>query len=325
MAVLISSSESSFLNVAVVTLLALGVPLVLLQVWIKLNQGRTQIRRDRFMLREQELEHELQMRRLMREFEGDASGLGPSRPSEPKPRAQAAATEGAVFERAVDAIAEVQLRLAWEELPVASELVELPRYIPISIYADSNNAADYYAIRDAIEGLLKEFGFVIVSEGRLEEGSLFQRMTAKLKDPATKAEVKRQATLAHLALQQETLGRAQADINAKQAEAAREVHKILSSHDRYVIVIGSLVGVTERSANGTRSSMIVELTPDELATFYREGDALKNVSRAFELIAAMKPEEAARQLESKALPETTTGETEGIPGRDGPLGLPPGT
>jgi hypothetical protein len=283
------------------------------------------MKRERFQLVEQEMEHELRMRRLRRDLESDEPGLGRARPIEPQPRAEAAAAEGAVFEQAVDAIAEVQLRLAWEEVPVASELVELPRYIPISIYADSSNPADYYAIRDAIEQLLREFGFLIVSEGRLEEGSLFQRMTAKLKDPATKAEVKRQAMLAHLALQQETLGRAQADINAKQAEAAREVHKILSDHDRYVIVIGSLVGVTERSLDGSRNSMIVELTPDELATFYREGDALKNVSRAFELLAAMKPEEVDRQLARKVLSETTGGETRQLQSQDDPPALPPGS
>ena len=303
-------------------LLAIGAVLVVVFV---VPRTRMQMRRERFRLIEQEMEHELKMRRLRRDLEADEHDVSRTRPTEPQPRAEAAAIEGAVFEQTVDAIAEVQLRLAWEEVPVASELVELPRYIPISIYADTTNPADYYAIRDAIERLLREFGFVIVSEGRLEDGSLFQRMTAKLKDPATKAEVKRQATLAHLALQQETLGRAQADINARQAEAAREVHKILSDHDRYVIVIGSLVGVTERSLDGRRNSIIVELTPDELAAFYREGDALKNVSRAFELLAAMKPEEAARQLDRRALPEATGGETQELPGQDDPPALPPGT
>lgn len=307
-------------------LICMAVAVLVLRETIKLTHARTQMRRERFELREHELEHELKMRRLRRELdEQDEGGLGRVRPIEPQPRAAAATAEGAIFEQAVDAIAEVQLRLAWEEITVASELVELPRYIPISIYAESNNPANYYAIRDAIESLLREFGFVIVSEGRLEKGSLFQRMTAKLKDPATKAEVKRQATLAHLALQQETLGRAQADINAKQAEAAREVHKILSDHDRYIIVIGSLVGVTERGLDGRRNSMIVELTPDELATLYREGDALKNVSRAFELLAAMKPEEAARQLDRLALPEMTAETTNKLPPTDSPPGLPPGT
>jgi hypothetical protein len=320
-----TTSSVELLPTSGVILVALTAAILVLRETIRLARARTQMRRERFELVEQELEHELKMRRLRRELDRDeVKGFGP-RPTEPLPRAQAAAVEGAVFEQAVDAIAEVQLRLAWEEVPVASELVELPRYIPISIYADTTDPAAYYAIRDAIERLLGEFGFVIVSEGRLEDGSLFQRMTAKLKDPATKAEVKRQATLAHLALQQETLGRAQADINAKQAEAAREVHKILSGHDRYVIVIGSLVGVTERSIDGRRNSMIVELTPDELAAFYREGDALKNVSRAFELLAAMKPDEAARQLDHRALPEMTGSETQELPDQDEPRALPPGT
>jgi hypothetical protein len=317
-------AEGTLLSVITIAVIVLVTPLVVLQVWIKLNQGRMELRREQAELREHEIAHEIEMRRQTRELESEFGDLGRGRPVESQPRAEAAAVEGAVFERAVDAIAELQLRLAWEEVPAGSDLVELPRYIPMSIYADSSNPADYYAIRDAIEHLLREFGFVIVSEGRLEEGSLFQRMTAKFKDPATKAEVKRQARLAHLALQQERLGRAQADINVKQAEAAREVHKILSDHDRYVIVIGSLVGVTERSLAGTRNSMIVELTPDELATFYREGDALKNVSRAFELLAAMKPEEAARQLGRKSLPETTGDETQQLQDREDPPALPPG-
>ena len=70
--------------------------------------------------------------------------------------------------------------------------------------------------------------------------------------------------------------------------------------------------------------MIVELTPDELAAFNsREGNVLKNVFCAFELLAAMKPEEAARQLDRLALPEMTTTTRNSL--NMTRCGLPPGT
>jgi hypothetical protein len=238
---------------------------------------------------------------------------------DPRKRIATASKAGTVFEPLEDAVADLQLRLATLDVGIEEDSATLTRYLPVSVYVDSDDPDEFYALHDAMVRLLETFDFNVVSETQLRRGSIFQKLTAKLRDPATKAELKRQAQLAQLALQQETLGRAQAEINARQAQAAAEVHKILDTHDDYVIAIGSLVGVTHEDDEGRRSSMIVELTPDELIAFQRAGRAVESAAGAFQMLSAIRPKEVLR----RHFAEERTDQPRHLPPGSEPPGLPP--
>jgi hypothetical protein len=301
------ATGAAFIVVVTVTLAFQG--------WIRFRHEQVRHRRDLL-----ELDHQARAfdAELSERLTSVADSKKPISSAHPRERMRMASSSGAVFEPLEDAVANLQVRLASLDSDADPESVELPRYMPISVYVDSNDPGEFYALRDAVVRLLDAFGFEVVSETEVRHGSIFQRLTAKLSSPATKAELRRQAQLTHLALQQQTLGLAQAEINAMQAQAAAEVNRILEGHDDYVLVVGSLVGVTHRNDDGRRSSMIVELTPDELIAFQRSGNAVHDASIAFNMLAAIRPEEVVRQQPTEEAPDWYRH----LPAGDEPIGLP---
>jgi hypothetical protein len=274
----------------IVALAAIG-----LRGWSLLRREQAAQRREAIDLEHRARIGDLEIRERIAQFENQASKQDrhakKPRSGNPSDRISAASEAGSLFEPVADAVAELQLRVAFLDVGLNDEAA-LSRYLPVSIYVASDDPGEFYVLRDAIARLLETFDFEIVSETQATRGSIFQSLTAKLRSPAAKAEFKRQAQLAHLALQQQTLGLAQAEINEKQTNAAAEVHKILETQDNYVIAVGSLVGVTHTDDNGLRHSMIVELTPDELIEFQRTGHAMDNAAGAFQTLASLRPEEA---------------------------------
>lgn len=280
--------------------------------WTMVRREQAQQKREAIELRHQARINELEIQERMARLE-DRATIGERGRSpyggDPNERITAASEAGTLFEPIDDAVAELQLRLAFIDIGLNDEAT-LPRYMPISVYVAGSDPGEFYLLRDAVVRLLETFDFEVASETQLTRGSIFQNLTAKLRSPATKAEFKRQAQLAQLAIQQQTLGLAQADINAKQAGAAAEVHKILDTHDDYVIMVGSLVGVTHRGGDGRRRSMIVELTPDELVAFQRAGHAMDNAAGAFQKLAELRPEEV---LHDSAPPGLQSKNPPGLP------------
>jgi hypothetical protein len=297
---LLFSDSTTSLDILVLAASLIGIAAAAARVWSQVQRDRLSFKRDAV-----ELAHIERTYAAGHDERTDTLRVDPSASKEPyggdpQRRLREATAGGATFQRLEDAIADLQFRLAILDADVDDASAVVPRYMPVSVYVNSDDPVEFYALRDAVVRLLEAFEFEVVSETRLEQGSIFQKLTAKLRDPATRAELQRQAQLAHLALQQETLGKAQADINVKQAEAASAVHAILDKHDDYVIVVGSLVGVTHRDEDGRRTSMIVELTPDELIAFQRAGHTVKDASAAFRMLSAIRPEEILRQDRSEA-------------------------
>jgi len=310
----LSSTTSIAIYVAGIVALAA----IALRGWTLLRHEQATQRREAIDLEHRARINDLEIRERMAQFEARAKARDghAQRPhgGDSGARIAAASEAGTLFQPVDDAVAELQLRLAFLDVGLSDEAT-LSRYMPVSIYVASDAPSEFYVLRDAIVRLLETFDFEIVSETQATRGSIFQSLTTKLRSPAAKAEFKRQAKLAQLALQQQTLGLAQAEINAKQAGAAAEVHKILDSQDNYVIIVGSLVGVTHKDGKGHRQSMIVELTPDELIEFQRAGHAMDDAAQAFQKLAALRPEEVLRHqpYESRRL---QSGDTPQLPPAD---------
>jgi hypothetical protein len=192
-------------------------------------------------------------------------------------------------------VADIHERLAWLDLGGDDGDIELPRYFPVSVYVDSGNLREFTELRDALDRFLRASGFEVVSEQDVQRGSIFQRFTAKLKEPATKSELRRQLELAQLTLQQQTLGRVQSEINAHGAQAALNLSQTLAMHDDCVISFGAMVGVTRTDPSGRRQTVIVELTPEELIKAQRGGRGLGSSAEAFAMLSRLRPEEVEAQ------------------------------
>ena len=279
-----------------------------------------QIRRLEFQIEREQRLIELDEARHVRVLDKAAreQDVGRRRSSKPRARLRAASERGHVFEDVWDSLADGQQRLAWHDLGVDADDAIVRRYLPVSIYVSSDDPQVFYELRDAVELFLKEFGFEVVSEMRVERGSIMQRLTAKLRAPSTKEELGRAFAVAQLALQQQTLGKAQAEINLQGAQAAAALAQTLASSDDCVVAFGAMIGATRRDADGPRSTVIIELTPEELMQFQRGGRALNSASAAFDMLARLRPDEYLRQ---------TSDSLDGDQGLGAPheiLELPPG-
>ena len=303
-----------FPSVVALALIAIGAAGILLQRWPQLSRENARRKREDLELEHQARMNELEFRERVAHFENDENRAHGSPIGEAGDRMAAAGSTASLFDPVDEAVADLQMRFAFLDIGLDDDAA-LTRFLPVSVYVASNDAREFYRLHDAVVRLLETFDFEVSSETQVRRGSFFQGLTAKLRSPATKAELKRQAQLAHLALQQETLGKAQAEINAQQAKAAAEVHKILDAHDDYVIVVGSLVGVTHLDDDGHRSSMIVELTPDELIRFQRAGHAVDDAAGAFQMLSALRPEEVLRP-QTQTLKGLQTGTPPGLPRAD---------
>lgn len=223
-------------------------------------------------------------------------------------------------------LADIHERLAWIDLDGGDSGIALPRYFPVSIYVDSGDIREFAELREALERFLHDAGFEIVSEHGIQRGSLFQRFTGKLREPATKSELRRQLELAQLALQQQTLGRAQSEINSQGAQAALHLAQTLAMSDDCVIAFGAMVGVTKRDATGRRQTVIVELTPHELMTVQRDGRMIASAAETFEMLARLRPEEVkAQTTDIRELPPAPPVPRELPPGDDAPSDVETGT
>jgi hypothetical protein len=288
--------------------------------WIRIQGVRLAQRREMHQQEMREREHlaylaEAEGKREREfKFHRDAPAWDPAPDADPRDRARISSEGPRVLEPLESAVADLQFRFAVQDLDIEDDSVRLTRFLPVSVYVNSDDPSDFYELHDAMARLLQEFGFDVASELQLKRGSIFQKLTGKLRDPATREELQYQAELAQLALQQKALGLTQAEINTKQAQAAAEVHRILDAHEEYVIVIGSLVGVTHQEEDGTRRSAIVELTPAELIEFQRTGGALSKAEDAFRLVSEMHPESVLRPQH----PQLRAGEAPRLPPSEGP-------
>jgi hypothetical protein len=176
--------------------------------------------------------------------------------------------------------------------------VPLRRFVAASVYTSSDeNVAEMWA---AVERLLAAMGFVVAEDLPARRGSWFKQFVAKSKETLAQPEVNERLQKIEHALELAKIQKTQADVDAKEAEAASALIAALCDTPNAACQIGSILLLKITDDHGTRL-VTRTLTPAEMIHLAKNQHLLNSPADLLAALAAAS-EGVSEQPESPVAP-----------------------
>ncbi len=160
--------------------------------------------------------------------------------------------------------------VAVEQAKLETELVAAPRIIPTRIYSARRTARVPEELLGGVVTALDAIAFDLVAEHVPQQGSIFQRFSARSRDALGQPEVRERLAKLERALELQAVARPQAEVDDAQARAAATLLGALAEEDEAVAQIGSILAIRYRDIDGTRRTFVRSLTVAELNRIERD-------------------------------------------------------
>jgi hypothetical protein len=146
--------------------------------------------------------------------------------------------------------AETHEWLALQSLGLDSTHARIRRFIPVRVYLSETPGYAIQNVSDAIDSVVRAFGFNISDEFPEVKGSWFKKWFVKTKEVAAQPEVAERLAKIERAIDLKGLGLPQASIDEKQAAAVTKLMKAVESVPNAAIQAGSILLIKINSSNG---------------------------------------------------------------------------
>lgn len=171
----------------------------------------------------------------------------------------------------------------------------LHRYLPVKVYADTDDPHIASALESGIRRVLTEFDFEIVSDPPAETGSWIKRMLGRSEDRLTSGELKTRLAKIEQAIEARHLRSHQAQADKEQSTAASILLDALSQTPDAVCQIGTLL-IVKLTDDGKPSIISRTLGPDEIALVEEDPTILE---RPRTILKELSGEPASDSLEAE--------------------------
>jgi hypothetical protein len=160
--------------------------------------------------------------------------------------------------------------VAVEQANLDVDMAATPRIIPTRIYSIRRTARVPEALLGGIVVALDAIAFDLVAEHVPQQGSIFQRFSARSRDALSQPEVRQRLAKLERAIELQAVARPQAEVDDAQARAAATLLSALAEEDEAVAQIGSILAIRYRDIDGTRRTFVRSLTVGELNQIERD-------------------------------------------------------
>jgi len=210
-------------------------------------------------------------------------------------------------QRREDLQQELHSYLALQSLGLDLNEVPMLRFLPLRVYISEADSKLIESISDAINVFADTLGFTITDSFPEEKGSWFKKWLAKTKKVATSPEVKERLQKGERALELAALGKQQADVDIKQAEAASKLISSLDKIPNAVSQLGSILIIKITDDAGPRIYSR-SLTHHEMIFLEKNQNLLKDPQSILDALSkycTSLPESPAESTEELPAVETT--------------------
>jgi hypothetical protein len=145
-----------------------------------------------------------------------------------------------------------------------------PRIIPTRIYSTRRTTRVPEGLLSGVVAALDVIAFDLVAEHVPQQGSIFQRFSARSREALNQPEVTERLAKLERAIELQALARPQAEVDDAQARAAATLLDALADEDEAVAQIGSILAIRYRDIDGTRRTFVRSLTVAELNQIERD-------------------------------------------------------
>ncbi|UWE17688.1 hypothetical protein [Herbaspirillum huttiense] len=153
--------------------------------------------------------------------------------------------------------------LAIQAMGLPTDRVKVTRFVPVRAYIDQTPEGAVAAISEAVDDVLKAFGFVIADEFPEIKGSWFKKWFAKSKDFLSQPEVLQRLEKIERAVDIKAINKPQAEVDEKQANAIAKLIKCVEKIPNAAIQAGSVL-VVKLTVNGAPTVQARTLTQEEM-------------------------------------------------------------
>jgi DNA-directed RNA polymerase specialized sigma subunit len=152
------------------------------------------------------------------------------------------------------------------------------KFMPVSIYIDSDNADQIIDSITSLKNLVDSLGFDICHEFDAERGSFFKGFWSKSKEIISSEEFQKRLAEAEHALKLKTITEKQSEIDKNQAEAVSNVIKANENVPNFAIRLGSLLIVKVTENGQTPYVVATNLSIEEMILLEKNPYLLRSPS-----------------------------------------------